>query len=143
VEVRKCYSYQNLLLAGGKRNERGTAQKANCVIERNISMNKKLPLKNTGTWIFDLQQERTLQFRITSEQGTDGHILIEGHDISVLLDYLYDHREFIYEATHDQARQRLEAADTHDSRVVRQLVERRVEPTLYFDDGTQRTRADL
>ena len=109
------------------------------VIERNISMQQKLPLENTGKWIFDLQQDQTLQFRIASEQGTDAPVLIEGHDISVLLDYLYSHRELIYEATHDQEQRRLEAIEARQARLRRP----RVEPVLYFDDGVQRVRADL
>jgi len=43
-------------------------------------------VRSTGGWTFDLQLAHTLQFRITSEQGASGHILIEGHDISTLLD---------------------------------------------------------
>ena len=80
-----------------------------------------------------------MQFRIASEQGTDAPVLIEGHDISVLLDYLYSHRELIYEATHDQERRRLEAIEARQARLRRP----RVEPVLYFDDGVQRVRADL
>ena len=102
-------------------------------------MQQKLPPENTGKWVFDLQQDQTLQFRIASEQGTDAPVLIEGHDISVLLDYLYSHRELIYEATHDQERRRLEAIEARQVRLRRP----RVEPVLYFDDGVQRVRADL
>lgn len=95
-----------------------------------------LPIQKTGSWTFHLQQEQTLQLHITTEQGISEALHIEGHDISVLLDYLYDHREFIYEATHDQERRRLEALEARNQRE-----EQPVKPILYFDDGKQRTRA--
>ena len=98
-------------------------------------------VRDTGGWTFDLQLAHTLQFRITSEQGASGHILIEGHDISTLLDYLYDHRELIYDATHDQETLRLEAMEVEDVPTFARPELRRVEPILYFDDGIERTRA--
>ncbi len=100
-----------------------------------------LPVQSTGRWTFHLNLAQTLQFRITSDQGASGHIIIEGHDISTLLDYLYDHRELIYEATHDQETRRLEAIEAFDGPTAVPPVERRVEPILYFDDGMERTRA--
>src|SRR5437667_10090403 len=81
------------------------------LIERKIPMVDGLSVRSTGGWTFDLQLAHTLQFRITSEQGGSGHILIAGHDISTLLDYLYDHRELIHDATHDQETLRSEAAE--------------------------------
>lgn len=93
-------------------------------------------------WVFELLQKDTLQFHITSEDSTDAPVLIEGHEISMLLDYLYEHRELIYEATHDQAltlQEALESAKNAPPPKVRE--KRRIETTLYFDDGVQRTRA--
>ena len=69
--------------------------------------------------------------------------MTEGHDISTLLDYLYDHRELIYEATHDQEMHRLEAMEALADPIATQLEQRRVEPILYLDDGKQRTRANI
>jgi hypothetical protein len=115
------------------------------MIERKIPMAEGPSVRNTGGWTFDLQlahTSQTLQFRITSEQGTSGHILIEGHDISTLLDYLYDHREMIYDATHDQEMRRLEAMEAGDVPTVAGPKQRRVEPILYFYDGRERTRAN-
>ena len=99
-----------------------------------------LPVQSTGRWTFHLQQAQTLQFRITPEQGASGQIIIEGHDISTLLDYLYDNRELIYEATHDQETRRLEAKEAFDGSIVVQLEKRRVERFLYVDDGIERIR---
>ena len=99
-------------------------------------------VRDTGGWTFDLQLAHTLQFHITSEQGASGHILIEGHDISTLLDYLYDHRELIYDATHDQETLRLEALEVGDVPTAARPKQRRVEAILYFDDGIERTRAN-
>ena len=110
------------------------------LIERKIPMSDGRSVRGTGGWTFDLQLAHTLQFRITSEQGASGHILIEGHDISILLDYLYDHRELIYDATHDQETLRLEAMEEGDVPTVARLQQRRV--VLYFDDGLERTRAN-
>ena len=101
-----------------------------------------LSVRSTGGLKFDLQLAHTLQFHITSEQGASGHILIEGHDISILLDYLYDHRELIYDATHDPETLRLEAMEAEDVPTFARSELRRVEPILYFDDGIERTRAN-
>ena len=100
-----------------------------------------LPVQNTGRWTFHLQLARTLQFHISSEQS--GQILIEGHDISTLLDYLYDNRELIYDATHDQETHRLEAMEALADPIATRQEQRRVEPILYLDDGKQRTRANI
>jgi hypothetical protein len=100
-----------------------------------------LPVQESGRWTFHLQLARTLQFHISSEQS--GQILIEGHDISTLLDYLYDHRELIYEATHDQETRHLEAMEAFADPIATQLEQRRVEPVLYLDDGIERTRANI
>jgi hypothetical protein len=100
-----------------------------------------LPVQSTGRWTFHLQLAQTLQFHISSEQS--GQILIEGHDIDTLLDYLYDHRELIYDATHDQETHRLEAMEAFADPIATQLEQRRVEPILYLDDGKQRTRANI
>ena len=99
-------------------------------------------VRNTRGWTFDLQQAHTLQFRISSEQGATEHILIEGHDISTLLDYLYDHRELIYDATHDEETSRLEEIEAEVVPTLAGPKQQRVEPILYFfDDGIERTRA--
>jgi hypothetical protein len=116
-------------------------QSAYHVIERKIPMADGLPIQSTGRWTFHLQLAQTLQFHITSEQS--GQILIEGHDISTLLDYLYDHRELIYDATHDRETRRLEAMEAFADSIATQLEQRRVEPILYLDDGKQRTRANI
>jgi len=110
--------------------------------ERKIPMADGRSVRGSGGLTFDLQLAHTLKFRITSEQGASGHILIEGHDISTLLDYLYDHRELIYDATHDQEMLRLEAMEVEDVPTFARLELRRVEPILYFDDGIERTRAN-
>ena len=106
-------------------------------------MTDGLPVQKTERWTFHLQLAQTLQFRITSEQGASSHIIIEGHDISTLLDYLYDHRELIYEETHDQETRRLEAMEAFDGSTADAPAERRVEPILYVDDGMERTRANI
>lgn len=102
-----------------------------------------VPVRTTGRWTYDLQLAQTLQFRITSDQGAGDQIIIEGHDISTLLDYLYDNRELIYNATHDQEMRRLEAMQEFDGSIAVQIEERRIERILYFDDGVQRTRSNL
>ena len=102
-----------------------------------------LPVRSTGRWTFHLNLAQNLQFRITSDQGASGYIIIEGHDISTLLDYLYDHRELIYEATHDREMRRLEAMEAVDGLTADAPAERRVEPILYFDDGMERIRANI
>jgi len=113
------------------------------MIERKIPMADGLPVQSTGRWMFHLQLAQTLQFRITPEQEASGHILIEGHDISALLDYLYDNRELIYEATHDQETRRLEAMEAFDGPIAARLERERVEPILYVDDGIQRIRVKI
>ena len=102
-----------------------------------------LPVLSTGRWTFHLRLAQTLQFRITSGQGASGHIIIEGHDISTLLDYLYDHRELIYEATHDPETLRLEAMEAFDGSIADSPAGRRVEPIRYVDDGKERKRANI
>ncbi len=101
------------------------------------------PVQGTGRWTFHLQHAQTLQFRIDSEQGMSDHIVIEGHDISALLDYLYDHRELIYDATHDQETRRREAMEALNSSLSAGQERDRIERFLYFDDGTQRTRTSI
>jgi hypothetical protein len=108
-----------------------------------IPMADGLPVQNTGRWTFHLQLAQTLEFRIASEQGTSGHIVIEGHDISTLLDYLYDHRELIYDATHDQETRHLEAMEAVDGLTAVPRTEQQVEAILYFDDGRERIRANI
>src|SRR5436309_2362903 len=110
--------------------------------ERKIPMADGRSVRGTGGWTFDLQLAHNLQFHITSEQGASGHILIEGHDISTLLDYLYDHRELIYDATHDQEMLRLEAMEVEDVPTAARPKQRRDEAILYFDDGIERTKAN-
>ncbi len=100
-----------------------------------------LPVQSTERWRFHLHLAQTLQFHITSEQS--GQILIEGHDISTLLDYLFDNRDLIYDATHDQETHRLEAMESVDDPLATRLEQPRVEPILYLDDGIQRTRANI
>lgn len=99
------------------------------------------PVQNTGRWTFHLQLAQTLQFHITPEQGASDQIIIEGHAISELLDYLYDNRELIYEATHDNEMRRLEAMKVNDGPIVDQVEKQRIERIIYFDDGIQRRRA--
>ncbi len=98
------------------------------------------PFEQTGKWIFHLQNENSLQLSITSLQETGNQMVIEGHEISELLDYLYDHRDLIYEATHDQERRRREALATGDGASGKKRERRRIELTRYFDDGGRRTR---
>jgi len=107
-----------------------------------IPMADGLPVQNTGIWTFHLQLAQSLQFCIASE-GASGHIVIEGHDISALLDYLYDHRELIYDATHDQETRHLEAMEAVDVPTTIPPAEQRVEAILYFDDGRERIRANI
>ena len=102
-----------------------------------------VPVQTTGRWTYHLQLGQTLQFRITSDQGAGDQIIIEGHDISTLLDYLYDNRELIYEATHDQETRRLEAMEALNGPLAPPPAERRVERIFYFDDGIQRTKANI
>lgn len=93
--------------------------------------------QSIGKWTFQLYKEQTLQFRIRSEQEDSAPIVIEGHDISLLLDYLYNNRELIYEATHDHERRRLEATQARDA-IGRG--ERQIERIFYIDDGEGRIR---
>ena len=94
----------------------------------------KLPAQSTGKWTFHLQFTQNLQLHITPEQGVSGHVIIDGHDISDLLDYLYDNSELIYEATHDQERRLMEDREAHDGAVAGRSGER----VFYIDDGIQR-----
>jgi hypothetical protein len=105
-------------------------------------MTDRLPAQRTGKWTFHLQQAQSLQFRIGLEQDAGPNIVIEGHDISLLLDYLYENREMIYEATHDQEARRLEAREAPGGRVTARPGEREVERIFYIDDGGGRTRTD-
>src|SRR5437016_14052078 len=102
--------------------------------------NGGLPIQRTGSWTFHLQHGQTLQLHITTEQGLSDALHIDGHDISVLLDYLYDHREFIYEATHDAERRRLEALEVRNRLLASGREGQRVKPTLYSDAGKHRIR---
>jgi hypothetical protein len=102
-------------------------------------MTQGLPVRTTGKWTFHLHMTHPLQFRITSEQDASSQLIVEGHDISTLLDYLYEHRELIYETTHDQETLRLEAPERPSSL---QRASRRVRPIRYFYDGEERTRAE-
>ncbi len=107
-------------------------------------MTDKLPVQQTETWLFHLEMASAsaLQLHITSfEQGEQKSLRIDGHDISTLLDYLYEHRELIYEATHDQERRRIEAREALESMLAAERNRQPVEPIFYFDDGEQRTRA--
>jgi hypothetical protein len=105
-------------------------------------MDTIFPRHQSGKWIFQLQHEGALQFHITSEGESTGRFLIEGHEISALLDYLYEHREHIYEATHDQELRRLEALEAQPVADPGESPERHFRAVLYFDDGVQRVRAD-
>jgi hypothetical protein len=102
-------------------------------------MADELPVQKSGKWTLHLQPGQNLQLHITLEQGTSGQVIIEGHDISVLLDYLYDNRELIYEATHDQELRRLEALDAP---FAVEVGERQIERYYYFDDGMERIKSD-
>jgi hypothetical protein len=95
----------------------------------------KLPAQDTGKWTFHLQLAQTLQFHIASEEGVSGHIIIDGHDISALLDYLYDNRELIYDATHDEETRLMEEGEARKGKAV----ERGGKRILYIDDGIQRS----
>ena|ERR1700730_1359132 len=106
-------------------------------------MDKNFSVQRTGKWIFHLQHDNALQFHIAPEQAADSPILIEGHEISALLDYLYSHRELIYEATHDQELRQLEALEAHNELVTSTVEERHIELAHYFDDGERRVRADI
>jgi hypothetical protein len=99
--------------------------------------------QSIGKWTFQLQRAQTLQFHIRSEQETGEPIVIEGHDISLLLDYLYNHRELIYEATHDQETRRLEAVEWRDGKDAITREERQVERVFYIDNGGGRTRISI
>ena len=99
------------------------------------------PTHSTDTWTFHLQQDQessTMQFHITSEQVSGQHIFIEGHDISALLDFLYEHRELIYHATHDEELSRQEK----EAHILAQKPQQPFETVFYFDDGTERTIAE-
>ncbi len=102
-------------------------------------MTQGLPIRMTGKWSFHLHMTDPLQFRISSEQDSNEQLIVEGHDISTLLDYLYEHRELIYNTTHDQETLRREAAE-HVSIPRREA--QRVRPIRYFYDGEERIRAD-
>lgn len=104
-------------------------------------MTNKTSLENTGKWTFHLQQAQSLQFRISSEHETSVDIVIEGHDISSLLDYLYDNRELIYKATHDSEGRHLETKETVESGGAATSEKRLVERILYIDDGDGRRQA--
>jgi hypothetical protein len=106
-------------------------------------MEKSFPIQQSGKWIFHLQHDNTLQFHIASEQEGASPLLIEGHEISVLLDYLYSHRELIYEATHDQELRKIEALEAQRESVTHTSVAHHIELTHYFDDGERRVRADF
>ena len=106
-------------------------------------MEKIFSVQQAGKWIFHLQHDNTLQFHISSEQEANGPLLIEGHEISVLLDYLYSHRELIYEATHDQELRQLEALEAQNEHVAHPTGEHHIELAHYFDDGERRVRADI
>jgi len=103
-------------------------------------MANRLPIQRTGRWTFHLQLAQSLQFHIGSEQDADTNIVIDGHDISALLYYLYENRELIYEATHDQEARRLEATEARTARHTPRLEERQIERIFYIDDGEGRTR---
>lgn len=116
--------------------------RASHIIEREILMANRLPIKGTGKWTFHLQQAQSLQFHIGSERDADTYIVIEGHDISSLLDYLYENRELIYEATHDQEARRLEAMEARNAKFAARSEERHIERIFYIDDGEGRTRTN-
>src|SRR5947209_38327 len=105
-------------------------------------MADRLSIQRTGKWTFHLQQAQSLQFHIGSEQDADTYIVIDGHDISALLDYLYENRELIYESTHDQETRRIEAMEARTGRVTARQEERQVERIFYIDDGEGRTRTN-
>jgi hypothetical protein len=103
-------------------------------------MTQERPVHTTGRWNFHLHMEQPLQLRISSEQNAETQLTIEGHDISMLLDYLYEQREYIYEATHDRETRQHEASE-HTSSILRRATQR-VKPTRYFYDGEVRIVAD-
>ena len=103
-------------------------------------MTDRLPVQSTGKLTFHLQLAQSLQLHITSTQETNEHVIIEGHDISTLLDYLYDNRELIYDATHDQEMRLLEAREASDEPIEAELKTWEVERIFYIDDGEERTR---
>jgi len=103
-------------------------------------MTDGLPVQSTGKWTFHLQLTQSLQLRIAPVQGASEDIIIEGHDISALLDYLYDNRELIYDATHDQETRRLEAMEAFDALIDTSLKEWQIERLFYVDDGVERIR---
>jgi hypothetical protein len=109
------------------------------MIERKIPMTDGLPVQSTEKLKFRLQLGQSLQLHITSTQETSEHIFIEGHDISTLLDYLYDNRELIYDATHDQELRRLEAREGLDNPTDAGVKRWEVERIFYADDGRGRT----
>jgi hypothetical protein len=109
------------------------------MIERKIAMTDGLPVQSTEKLKFRLQLGQSLQFHITSTQETSEHIIIEGHDISMLLDYLYDNRELIYDATHDQELRRLEAREELENPTHAGVKRWGVERIFYADDGRGRT----
>lgn len=94
----------------------------------------KLPAQSIGKWTFHLEFAQSLQLRVASEHGVSGDLIIDGHDISDLLDYLYDNRELIYEETHDQERRLMEDREAYEGAVAGRIGER----ILYIDDGIQR-----
>ncbi len=102
-------------------------------------MTDGLPVQSTEKLKFRLQLGQSLQLHITSTQETSEHIIIEGHDISTLLDYLYDNRELIYDATHDQELRRLEAREGLDNPTDAGVKRWEVERIFYADDGRGRT----
>jgi len=101
-------------------------------------MADRLPVESTGNWTFHLHQAQNLQFRIASKQGADAHVIIEGHEISLLLDYLYENRELIYKATHDSEGRHLEALKAFDGTVAEPHEKWQVERIFYIDDGEGR-----
>jgi hypothetical protein len=102
-------------------------------------MTNELPVLRSGDLTFHLQLAQNLQLHITHEPATGGRLLIEGHDISALLDFLYDNREFIYEATHDRELRCLEALNAP---LAVGVEERRIERFFYLDDGRERVSFD-
>ena len=102
-------------------------------------MADRLPVQSTGKLAFHLQLGQSLQLHITSTQEASEHIIIEGHDISTLLDYLYDNGELIYDATHDQEMRLLEAREASDESIDAGLKTWEAERIFYIDDGVERT----
>ena len=106
-------------------------------------MADRLPVQSIGKWTFHLEQAQSLQLHITAQQEDSASLVIEGHDISSLLDYLFNNRDAIYEATHDQETRRIEAKEAHKGRVAIGVQERQVERIFYLDEGAGRTRANI